>query len=212
MGRVNKYIGHDSSLFSTQTVVNKTDGSKSFAEANDFGKANFAIMIYSKELDGFRIVPVHRHFFFEKQKHLASKQDKPLSSRRQTSVPAVGDQINSSLKKNAPKKSGSNKDRIKNLFRQDRLKNSIIGGTKSGAGRPKGSKKKVNKPTKNSDSDSQIYGGDNANEEFEQQLGQGLFNDDSHEEVAEDIAIDDPTEEENESNFDSEDKFKTKGD
>lgn len=66
----------------------------------------------------------------------------------------------------------------------------------------------------NEDSDSQIFGGDDANDEFEQQLGQGLFNDDSHEEVVEEIALD-PDEDiesklegENESLFDDDGNLK----
>jgi hypothetical protein len=46
--------------------LNKATGTKQISEPQDFGKANFAIMIYDKKLNGFRIVPVHRHFFFEK--------------------------------------------------------------------------------------------------------------------------------------------------
>lgn len=71
--------------------------------------------------------------------------------------------------------------------------------------KPKTKKGAKTKQFNQSDSDSQIYGGDDANEEFEQQLGQGVINDDSQDEMAEDVQLDNEIEDdeaENESLFD----------
>lgn len=58
----NKFIGQESTLFGAETHPSKT------GENNDIGKANYAIMIFDKKVNGFRIVPVQRHFLFEKQR------------------------------------------------------------------------------------------------------------------------------------------------
>jgi len=114
-------------------------------------------MIFDKKLGGFRLVPINRHVYFEKQKQSLTRPVVKPSKPTQGLISS----------KSAPKKSA--KTFIKNLTAKIKSHNtSFVGGSK--LEKKPGAKKNPIKPL-NSDSDSLIYGGEDGNAEFEDQLG-----------------------------------------
>ena len=58
-----KYHGSDSLMCSTDPKDSK-EGRQ--LPANDFDSANYALMIFDKKKNAFRLVPIRRHIYFEK--------------------------------------------------------------------------------------------------------------------------------------------------
>lgn len=140
-------------------------------------------MIFDKKVNGFRIVPITKHIAFEKQKIIIPKQSAPKQAIA-TKPPVNGQGLIVLGARTGPKASANSF--IKNLKAKIKTHNtSFVGGQKLEITKP--AKKGKNK-AKASDEESVVYGGDDANEEYEEQA-HDQFNDDSHEEVAEDIIL-----------------------
>ena len=63
MEKVTKFHGLDSTMYSGN-AKNTREGK--LLPANDFDSANYALMIFDKKKNAFRLVPIRRHFYFEK--------------------------------------------------------------------------------------------------------------------------------------------------
>jgi hypothetical protein len=75
-------------------------------------------MIFDKKLNGFRIVPIHRHFYFEKQKTQIPKQAAPKLLKQPGEGPVKA--------RAGPKKSA--KTFLKNMIKSHNK--GFVGGTK----------------------------------------------------------------------------------
>jgi len=77
-----KFVGHDSTVYSADWIAKKGQP-KTICPPNEFTTANFALMIFDKKIGGFRMVPVHQHINFEKQKPTFKRKPivKPLVSK-----------------------------------------------------------------------------------------------------------------------------------
>lgn len=62
--KVTKFHGSDSRTYSGNAKVTR-EGS-TLLPTNDFDSANYALMIFDKKKNAFRLVPIRRHFYFEK--------------------------------------------------------------------------------------------------------------------------------------------------
>lgn len=144
-GGTTRFAGHDSTLYSAEYLVNKKEHTKDIAPANNYEAANYALMIYDKKINGLRIVPIHKHISFEKQKPFLKKAINQRASKPQsTSAPVPG-------RKAAPKKD------LKSFFKNKILQSnkSFVGGTKQETPAVVAkNKKKVKKQHEDQDSDS----------------------------------------------------------
>jgi hypothetical protein len=59
-GENQKFYGKDSTKFAG-SIPSK---SKTQIPPNDFNSSNYALMIFDKSKNGFRLVPIQRHIFF----------------------------------------------------------------------------------------------------------------------------------------------------
>ena len=62
-----KYYGKDSTKYDAKDVQAKS-------APNDMNAANYALMIFDKKRNAFRLVPIQRHIYFEKVKNQQYKQ------------------------------------------------------------------------------------------------------------------------------------------
>lgn len=100
-GRLSRYIGKDSTNYSGSLK------SKQKLPTNDFTSANYALMIFDQKKNAFRLVPINRHLYFEKQKQVIPVQ-RPVST-----APTVNGGIPARRPNVAPRKKA--KDILKNF-------------------------------------------------------------------------------------------------
>ena len=60
---------------------------KNNPSSNNFQQANYALMMYDKKRDAFRMVPIQRHLFFEKQKNIEKKKEVPTNNASKARPP-----------------------------------------------------------------------------------------------------------------------------
>jgi hypothetical protein len=71
---------------------------KNEASSNKFKTANYGLMIYDKQRDAFRLVPIHRHLAFEKQKFIDRNPEKLKPQVVQTAKGWMGSSLTSGSK------------------------------------------------------------------------------------------------------------------
>ena len=59
-GEITRFYGKDSTKFSA-SIPSK---SKASIAPNDFNSSNYALMIFDKNKNGYRLVPIQRHIYF----------------------------------------------------------------------------------------------------------------------------------------------------